>query len=186
MQAVRDGLQLASDVGATALLVPFFGTAEINSEGEQQQLIASLKILALEAETIGVIIAIEHTLRGDVAAKVLGEVGSNFVADYWDMANCMSLGYDPLQEIAMLRGHIARVHAKEFSGPMPTERRAGHYPGLNSVPLGQGDVPLRRVLSDLKEAGYDGYVTIETGTFGERRQSARAALQTLRDATSDA
>ena len=116
----------------------------MQSEDDKKRLVEQLKILAPEAATAGVVIAIEHTLRGDEAARLLDEVNSPFVGDYWDMANCMSLGYDPLEEIGMLGKHIARVHAKECEKAKVTSPRAiGSYPGLNTVPFGSGDVPVK-------------------------------------------
>ena len=180
---IREGLQLCRDLEAEALLVPFFGAAEMQSDDDKRRLVENLKTLAPDAEATGVVLAIEHTLRGDEAARILDEVNSPFVGDYWDMANCMSLGYDPLEEIAMLGKHVARVHAKEFEKARVTgPRTPGSYPGLNTVPFGSGDVPVREVLAALKSAVYTGYVTLETGAFGDRAQSAKAALAVLKAA----
>jgi sugar phosphate isomerase/epimerase len=179
--AIREGLQLCRDLEAEALLVPFFGPAEITDEAGKGRLAEHLKLLAPEAETAGVVIAIEHTLRGDDAAQLLHDVASPFVGDYWDMANCMALGYDPLEEIQMLDHRIARVHAKEFEKARVTgPRQPGSYPGLNTVPFGSGDVPVRNVLTALKNVGYTGYITLETGAFGDNQQSAKAALEVLK------
>lgn len=179
--AIREGLQLCRDLQAEALLVPFFGAAEIQNDDDKNRLVENLKRLAPEAEQAGVILAIEHTLRGDEAAQLLTEINSPFVGDYWDMANCMCLGFDPLQEIQMLGKHIARVHAKEFEKAKWVQpRQSGHYSGLNTVPFGSGDVPVKEVLTALKTVGYTGYVTLETGAFGDRQQSAKAALQVLK------
>ncbi len=179
---IREGLQLCRDLEAEALLVPFFGSAEMQSEDDKRRLVEQLKILAPEAAAAGVVIAIEHTLRGDEAARLLDEINSPFVGDYWDMANCMSLGYDPLEEIAMLGKHIARVHAKECErAKVTTPRAIGSYPGLNTVPFGSGDVPVKAVLAALKNAGYTGYITLETGAFGDKSQSAKAALDVLKE-----
>ncbi|MDF2440078.1 MAG: L-ribulose-5-phosphate 3-epimerase [Abditibacteriota bacterium] len=161
--------------------MPFFGPAEISDAAAVERLGKNLRLLAPAAEAANVTLAIEHTLRGDEAAKVLSSVASSHIGAYWDMANCMSLGYDPLAEIAMLRSHIVRVHAKEFTGEgIVGRRQAGSYPGLNVVPFGQGDVPLSKVLPALQEVGYKGYITLETGAFGDNKESARAALEVLR------
>jgi sugar phosphate isomerase/epimerase len=184
--AIREGLQLCRDLKAEALLVPFFGSAEIESEDDKSRLIQHLKTLAPDAETAGVIIAIEHTLRGDEAAQLLNEVNSSFVGNYWDMANCMSLGFDPLEEIQMLGKHITRVHAKEFErAKIVAPRKPGSYSGLNTVPFGKGDVPTREVLSALKSAGYTGWITLETGAFGDKQQAAKEALEVLKNSSQD-
>lgn len=185
MRAVREGLLLCRDLEAGALLVPFFGRAEMQSDDDKKCLIENLKILAPEAEKIGVVIAIEHTLRGDEAAAILDEVNSPFVGDYWDMANCMCVGYDPLEEIQMLGRHIVRVHAKECEkARIVSPRDPGSYSGLNTVPFGSGDVPVQEILQALKAVGYDGWITLETGAFADKEQSAQAALEVLKARTS--
>jgi sugar phosphate isomerase/epimerase len=182
LRAVRDGIALCRDLRATALLVPFFGDGTIDGDEGKARLVGHLRTLAPDAGAAGVTLAIEHTLRGDEAAALLDAVGSPFVADYWDMANCRCWDYDPLEEIASLGGRIACVHAKEYvrdGHPVvrPDERR---YPGLNAKPFGAGDVPVRAILEALRAVGYTGWVTLETGAFGDKKQSARAALEHLR------
>lgn len=181
--AIREGLQLCRDLEAEALLVPFFGSAELQNDDDKKHLVENLQILAPEAGSAGVILAIEHTLHGDEAAQILEEINFPFVGDYWDMANCMALGYQPLEEIQSLGHHIARVHAKEFETTrLVSPRTPGSYSGLNTVPFGSGDVPVKEILAALKNVGYTGWVTLETGAFGERQSSAKAALDVLKDA----
>jgi len=184
LEGVWQGIELCRDLGATVLLVPFFGAATIEGDAGIERLTANLKQLEPEAEAAGVTLTIEHSLRGDQAAALLTAVGSPHVGDYWDMANCMCFGYDPLREIESLRGHLAQVHAKEYDrgdGPAgsPDDRS---YRGLNTKPFGGGQVPVREVLAALRKSGYDGYVVLETGAFGDRKESARAALEVLRAA----
>jgi len=188
LEAIRTGIRLCTDLGATCLLVPFFGPAMVRDDQTVARLETNLRLLALEAEQAGVTLAIEHTLRGDHAAALLERVDSSHIGDYWDMANCMGLGYDPLEEIAQLGRHIARVHAKEYhqGEAPPGTPEEPHFDGLNTKPFGQGDVPLGAVLAALRQAGYDSYVVLETGTFDDARRSATAALAQLQDLTGQA
>jgi sugar phosphate isomerase/epimerase len=55
-----------------------------------------------------------------------------------------------------------------------------NYEGLNAAPLGEGLVPVPAVMNALREVGYDGWVTLETGSFGDRFDSARKALELVR------
>ncbi len=185
LDAVRAGIRLCADLGATCLLVPFFGAAMIQDQQAIARLEANLRLLAPEAEQAGVTLAIEHTLRGDHAAALLERVDSPFIGDYWDMANCMGLGYDPLEEIDQLGKRIARVHAKEYhqGEAPPGTPEEPHFDGLNTKPFGHGDVPVPEVLSALQQNGYDGYVVLETGKFDDARRSAKAALTLLQDLT---
>lgn len=181
LEAVRAGIALCADLGAPYLLVPFFGPAMIQDSQAVSRLVANLQELAPEAEANGVTLAIEHTLPAGATAALLDQVGSSFVGNYWDMANCMGLGYDPLEEIEQLGTRIVRVHAKEYvqGAAPPGTPHAPHFAGLNKKPFGQGDVPAAAVLAALQKAGYDGYIVLETGTFGSAGESARDALSLL-------
>lgn len=183
---IREGLYMARDLGATALLVPFFGPGErdLASEAGQERMVAALQLLAGDAAKAGVYLAIEHTLPGAQAALLIDATRSTHVGDYWDMGNGIWRGIEPIEDIRALGSRIVRVHAKEFSRfeGAPGEARPSSYHGLNLVPLGQGDVPLREILSELKRVGYHGYITLETGGFDNKRESARAARQALAEA----
>ena len=177
--AVREGIALCAALGAGVLLVPFFGPAEITDTSEAL-LIENLRALAPDAEAMGVRLGIETARSGAQMRRVFEAVGSPFVGAYWDMGNSPSLGYDNLEEIAALKGHLVQVHAKEWVGPNVAERPM-HYPGLNEKPLGQGDVPLKATLAALREAGYNGWLVLETGAFGNPHGSAARALATLKE-----
>ena len=183
LDAVRAGIRLCTDLGAIYLLVPFFGPAMMQDRQAVARLEKNLRLLAPEAEAAGVTLAIEHTLRGDHAAALLDRVDSPYIGDYWDMANCMGLGYDPLEEIAQLGRHIVRVHAKEYhqGDAPPGTPEEPHFDGLNTKPFGQGDVPVPAVLSALQQIGYDSYIVLETGKFDDAKRSAKAALSLLQD-----
>ena len=177
-EVIRRGVELCSELGADVLLVPFFGRAEITDESEPA-LIEHLRVLSSYSQAAGVRLGVETARSGAQMQRVFAAVGSPFVGAYWDMANSLSLGYDNLAEIAALKGHLVQVHAKEWVGPH-TGVRPMHYPGLNEKPLGEGDVPLAATLGALKAAGYDGWIVLETGAFGEPHASAARALATLR------
>lgn len=176
---LRESMSVARQLGATVILVPFFGGSEIATPEQEARLIENLRAVAKEAEAASVILAIECTLAGDATVWVLDAIGSKAVASYWDMGNAMWYGCDPVREVEQLRGYIAEVHAKEYFGEpvLSRPRKAG---GLNGRPFGQGQVPVRKVLAGLRKGGYDGYVVLETGVFGDRRESIRAALEVLK------
>lgn len=182
LAAVRAGIQLCADLGARVLLVPFFLKGDIGGADGVERLRGHLRALAPEAEAAGVVLAIEHTLPAAESAALLDSVGSPFVATYWDMANGVALGYDPLAEIAQLGRRIAQVHAKEWvrdDGPAPSRERP-RYDRINAAPFGQGDVPVRGIMGALRQVGYDGWIVLETGAFGDPGESARAAMELLR------
>lgn len=176
--AIAEGIALCVELGTPVLLVPFFGAAEI-SDATEALLIENLQPLAQIAQASEVILALETARRGDAMKRVFEAVDSPNLGSYWDMANCLALGFDALEELEQLKNHLARVHAKEWSGPQISSA-PGQYPGLNKVAFGAGDVDVAATLQKLRAIGYDDYLTLETGAFSDKHQSARAALETLK------
>jgi L-ribulose-5-phosphate 3-epimerase len=181
--AVLVGIELCAELGARVLLVPFFGAAAIRGPEDIGRLSGHLRELAPIAERAGVILAVEHMLPAADTVALMDAVGSPAVATYWDMANGVALGYDPVADVRTLGRHIAQVHAKEYvsaSGIVATPE-APRFDGLNARPFGQGDMPVRAVLKALNEVGYDEWVVLETGAFGDPPGAARAALAVLKE-----
>ena len=183
--AVQEGLRLCQDLGARVLLVPFFSKGHIAGQEGIERLANNLRLLAPEAELARVRLGIEGMLPAHEVVALLDAVGSPFIGAYFDMANGMGLGYDPVKEVETLGRHIVQVHAKEFvaGGEPAGSREKPRFDLLNKRPLGESDVPVREIVQALQRTGYDGYIVLETGTFGDPQASARAALDVLRALT---
>jgi sugar phosphate isomerase/epimerase len=179
------GVDLCADLHAGVLLLPFFLKGELKDGTAVDRLVDQIRALVPRAESRGVTIGIECSLPAPKLAKLLDRLNSPSVKAYWDMGNTVSLGRDPVQELKVLGRRVAQVHVKEFLGT-PSLEQAGCSAGINSVPLGEGAVPLAHVLRTLRGIGYDGWLVLETGVFGEGRQaivsSAASALLALRAA----
>ena len=82
-----------------------------------------------------------------------------------DMGNFLFVDEDPVMAVSRLAPYAFHVHAKDFTkkaekdASHPIMSRAGTY--LAGAVIGEGVVPVKRCLSILKAAGYDGYVSIE-------------------------
>jgi len=110
-----------------------------------------------DAKTAGVTICVENVwnklLLGPMEmAEFVDQFKSPWVAAYFDVGNCVFIGY-PEQWIRVLGRRIKRVHFKDFRRSVGT---AGGF-----VDLLAGDVEWPEVIRALKEVGYDGPVTAE-------------------------
>ena len=85
-----------------------------------------------------------------------------------DMGNFLCADEDPAQAVGRLMPYAFHVHAKDFhvkpgTAPHPGEgwfnTRAGNF--LRSAIIGHGDVPLLSCLRVMKNANYDGILSIE-------------------------
>ena len=119
--------------------------------------VQQLKKLARVAEKNKVTICVENVwnkfLLSPVEIKMfLQEIGSRWVASYFDVGNIMLYGY-PQQWIRILGKTIKRIHFKDF------KRSVGTAAGF--CDLLAGDVPWAEVMKAFREVGYDGYCTAE-------------------------
>ena len=155
LELIHGSLDAAVELGATVILVPFFFKAAPHTEVELQRVVDGLRAVAPEAERRGLTLAYEGELPAASMIELLDRIDSPAVKDYYDVGNAVWLGFDPLAEIRQLGDRIAQVHFKEFDQK------------LNACPLGEGQVPVAEACDALREIGYDGWVVLETGTFGD-------------------
>jgi sugar phosphate isomerase/epimerase len=96
----------------------------------------------------------------------------------FDPANMILYGAgDPIEAIHTLGRHIQHVHVKDAT----LSARPGEEWG-EEVPFGTGQVPVRRFLDALKDAGYTGPLAIEREAGADRMADVRTAIETLRSA----
>ena len=85
----------------------------------------------------------------------------------FDMGHLMIGGYDPLEFLADARARIVHVHLKDVH----LDRAAPVFAGEQSImegvqngmfcPMGDGDVPIAQVVTELERTGYNGWYVLE-------------------------
>lgn len=151
-------LEAARRAGAGAILVvPGVVTPNEPYDAVYERALRALKEAAPRAEEMGVVIAVEEVWNKFLLSPLefagfVDAVGSPAVKAYFDVGNVLLFGY-PEQWIRILQNRIARVHVKDFLTSVGTMAGFTH--------LLQGDVDWRRVMTALREVGYDGYLTCE-------------------------
>ncbi|HZW32523.1 MAG TPA: sugar phosphate isomerase/epimerase family protein [Isosphaeraceae bacterium] len=160
---VRRGIDLARELGAGIILLPFFGAGAITDERGIAQVIEELRALAPTAEESGVRLGIETTLPAPTVVGILAAVSSPAVTAYFDVANAVWLGYDPVDELETLQaaGALPQIHIKDIQ-----ERPGDRGPG-------EGRVPYPQVARALRRLGYDGYLVFETPATDDPVTAAR-------------
>ena len=85
-----------------------------------------------------------------------------------DIGNFLCADEDPVKAVGRLLPYVFHVHVKDFhvkSGMLPNpgkgwfKSRGGNY--LRGAIIGHGDVPVVQCLNLLKNAGYNGFLSIE-------------------------
>lgn len=117
----------------------------------------TLRGAAPDAERGGVTLALEtHDAYSSArrVAAVLRQVDSPAVGALWDSHHPYRVGETPEDVLAALGARLAHVHIKDA-------RRTPDGSGWDLVLVGEGEVPVRRILALLQDAGYSGYVSVE-------------------------
>jgi sugar phosphate isomerase/epimerase len=107
------------------------------------------------AEELGLTVALEthdDFSSAELVAELLRRVETPCFAAVWDLHHPYRVGESPQEVVRALGTRIALVHVKDA-------RRRGD--GWELVALGDGEVPVRESLGILREAGYEGWLTVE-------------------------
>lgn len=152
IKIIRHSLDIAVDLGAKVILVPFFGSAtiEVVDEDGVQRIIDSISKCASYAEEAEVCLGLETKLDAERLNRIVDTIGSKFIGVYFDVANAVWCGYDPAEEIRKLGNRIVQVHAKDIEK------------GPGDRMLGFGRVDFETCGKALKAINYNGYVILET------------------------
>ncbi len=172
-------IELARDLGAPGLsLEPGGPLPEGMDRAEAERLYrAGLERVLPTAEACGVDLLIEpepHLLieRPDeylafMAGMKHPRVGLNF-----DIGHFFCVGVDPAEAARTLAGHIRHVHLEDIA---PSREHKHLVPGRGAI-----DFPA--VFAALREAGYDGWVTVELYPYeAEAAEVAAEAMAHLAD-----
>jgi sugar phosphate isomerase/epimerase len=147
---VRRALDWTARLGADALLIPFFGRAELRGEADIGRAAAAFRPLCELAAERGVELLYEGTLPAGPIRRLAAQVGSPAFGCYFDYANVVVRGMDTATELRALGELVRRVHLKDARAK------------VNDVPPGLGLVDFAESARALDEIGYEGWVVLET------------------------
>ena len=168
----REAAAAAAALGAANILIPLTDAKGVDDATCRDRWIEGMRSCASAAESEGVVFCLENVSRHyanehkDVLAIVAG-IDSPAVQIYFDPANSLYAGLDPLPAIPLFAGRIRQLHVKDVR-----DGKAAH--------LGEGLVPWPKVLAGLAAIRYDGWLVLETESDGDPEGSARKNLATLK------
>jgi sugar phosphate isomerase/epimerase len=160
-EIIRNSIEACAHIGASVILLPFFGTAALKSEEQIQLLIDEMKMLSPIAEGKGVCLALETSLNAADMARIVEAIGSDYVQVYFDTGNAAGIGYNIIQEIEGLGKHIVQIHIKD-------------HPSTQM--LGEGNIDFEAAINALKKVDFRGYLMLETPSTDD---SVAAAVKNL-------
>jgi sugar phosphate isomerase/epimerase len=150
VEDVRQAIAWAAQLGATAILIPFFGHAELLTDSARLRAIAAFRALSGAAAAAGVSLLYEGPLPAQEVLQLAESIGSPAFGCYFDTANLVFRGLDPPTEIRRLGPLVERIHIKDVLA-----RKGDVHPGRGRVNFDE----CARALSDI---GYTGWLVLET------------------------
>ena len=147
---VRRSLDWSARLGADALLIPFFGRAELRDNADIERAAGAFRPLCEFAAERGVSLLYEGTLAAKPVRRLAALVESPAFGCYFDYANVVVRGMDTATELRALGDLVRRIHLKDARVK------------VGDVPLGQGRVDFTESAKALDEIGYEGWIVLET------------------------
>ncbi len=124
----------------------------------------------------------EFAQRGDVFLEIVNQIDSPWFGVQYDPSNAILAGEDPIELLEQVKKRVVTMHASDrYLKPGHTleelrlvEGSAGYASILAHGVVGKGLNDYPRIFQILREAGYEGWISIEDGINGleEIKESA--------------
>lgn len=174
IEHVRKVLTLAFELGPRIVVVQAGPVPEKPDDPMGSRLSEAMLALGQHGDRVGSSLALETGLEsGDALARFLGRFDCGSLAVNFDPANLLMNGFDPYESARALHGRIVHAHAKD-ARVVVANRTA------REVPLGHGDLDWMRLLRDLDEIDYHGWLTVEQEVGDNRLADVAAGVAILR------
>ena len=160
--AVKKLIDYAEFFGSdTVLVVPGLVSDSIYYDEAYENALTALKELKPYAEEKKVAIGVENVWNKFLLSPLemrdfIDKIDSQYVGAYFDIGNVVVNGY-PEQWIKILGKRIKKLHAKGFKNSV------GNITGF--VNLLEGDINWKKVMEEIKNIGYDDFLTAELGAY---------------------
>ncbi len=119
------------------------------------------------------------TARPDYLVKLLDRFGPDELGVNFDTGNAFLAGNDPVEYLKQIAERVIHVHVKDIPESQRHER--GKVTGTRvGVAAGEGLIDLPGIVKVLRNAGYDGVLSVECDTLDQATRSRRY-LQDLID-----
>ena len=159
------GADFAKKVGVGQVITHFGFLPEAPSDPEYPLILEAIKKIAEHCKKNGQKLLFETGQETPITLlRVIEDTGFDNLGINLDPANLLMYGKaNPVDAIGVFGKYVCDVHAKD--GKYPTE---GRNLGPETA-LGEGDVNFPALVKALREAGYDGPLTIEREIEGEEQ-----------------
>jgi len=128
----------------------------------------------------------EFAQHQDVFVEIVSQIGSPWFGVQFDPSNSLVAGEDPLELLERVKGRVVTMHASDrhlmpghtLEDLKKAEGSIGYASFLSHGVVGKGMNDYPRIFQILKEAGFQGWISIEDGLSG--LEEIRASAEFLR------
>ncbi len=138
------------EIGIDLIVVPLVDNGNIENVSQEKKFENGLKTLLPIIKSTRIMVAFETDLNPQENLIFIKEFDRKYFGINYDMGNSACEGYDPTEEIESYGSRIVNVHVKDR--PL----------GGSTVPLSEGSLQLKKVLSELKKSKYSGNYILQT------------------------
>jgi sugar phosphate isomerase/epimerase len=155
IEHVRKVMTLSFDLGPRVVVVEAGKVPDDLNSPRAARMTESLLALGRHGDRSGTVLALETGLEsGEALAAFLARFDTGGLGVNYDPANMVLNGFDPVENLAPLRGRVVHTYARDA-------RAAGASRAAAEVPLGAGDVDWMAYLGALEALEYRGWVTVK-------------------------
>jgi len=158
---------------------------EVSREEGIQYAVSSIEACLPLAEKLGIILTIENHYKdnywdypefaqmSDVFCELVSRIDSPYFGVNYDPSNTILAGEDPLELLARVKNRVLTMHASDrylIEGTIEDLRKEenslGYASRLSHGVIGKGLNDYDSIFSQLKEVGFNSWVSIEDGVNG--------------------
>ena len=161
-ELLKKQVEFAQAFGCDGVLVVPGGVSEtLSIQGAWDSAIETFRLWKPFIEDCGVKVGVENVWKYFFVspfdmARFIDELSIKNLGAYFDVGN-VAIVSNPEDWIEILGSRIQKIHVKDFN-------KTGSYSG-SFVNLLEGTIDWAKVVSGLRKAGYDGYLTAELGAM---------------------
>lgn len=184
----RKGIQYAKALGVNVVQITedMYPPSWMTEEDAYQIMRMTLKAISETCADNGVYIAVEqhgpYTAKIDSLLRILDLVDSPWIRVNYDCGNTYLAGTDPYEMLDAIADKVVHVHAKDI----PAKQAEAERGKVTGTPVGcacgEGVIDWLRIIKRLKEANYNGVLSVECGTEEQAVKSLKYLQGVLKKA----
>jgi sugar phosphate isomerase/epimerase len=183
----RRGIRYAKALGVNIVQITedMYPPKWMTEEDAYSVMKINLRAMSETCEENGVYIAVEqhgpYTAKIDRLLRILDLVDSPWIKVNYDCGNTFLSGEDPYEMLEAVIDRVVHVHAKDISQKQASAERGKVTGTAVGCACGDGEIDWHRIVKRLKQAGYNGVLSVECGTEDEADRSLKYLTKVLQD-----